>query len=369
MSAMWSSGMRDTGIQGLAALFIRADWRESPTGAEIGSILSAALHDNSPLVRMQAAHAAKALHHNNDLAATATALGDLLVTEANSATRLILLHHFTQITYGASSETDAILRQLLEHIDFSPRTDEGRVIAGLLTFLALIHRTPFASKTIERWCGEAMANADTVEIFAQCARDYLSPASDEGRSEAFRLLTLAAQSCQDTWTRHSSAAETSPHVQTELQRAAELAHDIAQQVYFASGAYNSDQQAAGPKPGPEHAAFAELAYPLLATCTAIPNPQSIHAAVETLIFLAPLDEPRALQAIAKAIPRHSMYASDTITGNDVMSYLDRLVSENRQLILDNSDNAKAFAHLLACFAAAGNSRALTLAYTFAEVFR
>ncbi len=360
--------MRDTGVQGLAALFIRADWRESPAGNEIGSILSTALHDSSPLVRMQAAYAAKALNHNNDLAATATALGDLLVSEGDSATRLVLLQHFTQITYGASSETDAILRQLLERIAFSPATDEGRLITGLLTYLALVHRAPFASETIARWCSNAIANADAVEIFAQCARDYLSPAGDEGRSEAFRLLALAAQSCQDTWTRHSSATETSPQVQTELQRAAELTHDIAQQVYFASGAYNSDQQAPAPKPGP-HAAFAELAYPLLATCTVIPNPQSIHAAVETLIFLASLDEPRALQAIAKAIPTHSVYASDTITGNDVMSYLDRLVSENRQLILDNSDNARAFAHLLACFAAAGNHRALTLAYTFAEVFR
>lgn len=366
---MWTSGMRDTGVQGLAALFIRTEWRENPVGNEIASILRAALYDTSPLVRMQAAYAARALHHHDDLSTTATALGDVLITEVNSATRLVLLQHFAQIIHRASLETDAILRQLLERIDFSPDTDEGRVIISLLTYLALVHRTRFASQTIERWCSDTIANPDAVKIFAQSARDYLAPTNNKGRSEAFRLLTVAAQDSREVWTRHSAIAEPSPQVQKELQHAAELTHDIAQQVYFASGAYNSDQQAAEPKPGPEHAAFAELAYPLLAICAAIPTPQSIHAAVETLTFLAPLDEPRALQAIAEAIPAQSMYANDTIAGDDVMSYLDRLVSENRQLILDNSNNAKAFAHLLACFAAAGNPRALTLAYTFADVFR
>jgi hypothetical protein len=88
-----------------------------------------------------------------------------------------------------------------------------------------------------------------------------------------------------------------------------------------------------------------------------------------MIFLAPLDEARALAAIAKAVPAEGPYAGDHLAGADVLPYLERLLTEQRQLILFDDDGVAAFRHLLGVFASAGNQEALALAYKFADVFR
>jgi hypothetical protein len=115
--------------------------------------------------------------------------------------------------------------------------------------------------------------------------------------------------------------------------------------------------------------FADLAFPILAACAGLWLPQCIHRAVQTMIYLAPLDESRALEAIAQAVPADGAYAGDTLAGSDVMPYLQRLLTQHRPLVLHDDAGVAAFRHLLATFASAGNAEALALAYTFAEVFR
>jgi hypothetical protein len=88
-----------------------------------------------------------------------------------------------------------------------------------------------------------------------------------------------------------------------------------------------------------------------------------------MVFLAPLDEARALRAVADAVPADGPYAGDPLAGGDVIPYLERLLAEQRSLVLVDEDDLAAFGHLLATFAAAGNEAALALAYTFADVFR
>jgi hypothetical protein len=101
----------------------------------------------------------------------------------------------------------------------------------------------------------------------------------------------------------------------------------------------------------------------------LPVPQCVHEAVKTMIFLAPLDEARALQAVAEAVPEEGPYAGEHLAGTDVIPYLERLLAQQRQLVLFDEAGVAAFRHLLAAFASAANQEALALAYTFADVFR
>jgi hypothetical protein len=88
-----------------------------------------------------------------------------------------------------------------------------------------------------------------------------------------------------------------------------------------------------------------------------------------MVFLAPLNEARALQAVAEAVPADGAYPGDPLAGDTIIPYLERLLAEQRPLVLFDQDGVAAFRHLLATFAAAGNQEALALAYAFAEVFR
>jgi len=370
----WSPGMRDTAIYGLAALFASHEWRDSDSGPPIAETMAAAIHDENPLIRMHAAHVAVPLcaDFGTEPTKTAAAVGDLVLAEEHPTVQIALLEQLGKVTVGAETTVDSILERLLDDMVSEPSKKLGRSIMGLLTYLALVPRTPYATRTVEQWCRDAPAHADKVQAFAQCGRDYLGPSGGEGRTEVYRLLGLAAASSHARWTCDSEehrATELSEQQRAELQGAIKVTREIAQQIYFTPGGAYDHNQKQGFPPGPQHTAFADLAYPVLKICARLQVPQCVHPVVQTLIFLAPLDEARALQSVADAVPAHSLYAGDSLAGGVVVPYLERLLVEHRQLVLHDAAGVAAFRRLLATFASAGNTEALTLAYTFAEVFR
>jgi hypothetical protein len=367
--------MRDVAIKGLVALVNRQEWRDSEAGPSIEASVSAALHDTNPVMRMLAAGAARALHASADSAQRAAAIGELLLAEDHPIVRASLLDQLCREANQAPETVDGLLERLLEEggdAFAEPDGDFEHGVLDLLSYLALIPQTTFASQTVERWCTNAPAHAACVEAFAQSARDALAPPGGPEQQTAFRLLTTAATASLARFTRdpdeHLASADLPEDRRAELDGAVTVAHSVAEQIYFASGAFD-EKQGHGRVSDMDLHGFADLAFPLLTTCAKLRFPQSVHEAVQTMIFLAPLDEARALQAIAAAVPADGPYAGDTLAGDTIIPYLERLLTEHRQLVLYDNNGVAAFRHLLATFAAAGNQAALALAYTFADVFR
>jgi hypothetical protein len=192
-----------------------------------------------------------------------------------------------------------------------------------------------------------------------------------GQQAGFRLLRTAADASLARWVRdpseHRADVELSDDQHAELEGALKVAHQVAEQIYFASGAFSEKQRQADRPENLE--VFADLAFPVIAACAALRVPQCIHLAIETMVYLAPLDEARALRSIAEAIPADGRYARESMAGTEIIPYLERLLAEQRQLVLYDEHGVVAFRHLLATFAGEGNQAALALAYTFADVFR
>lgn len=367
--------MRDTAIGGLVRLLVRHEWRESVDGAAIVEIVSVALHDKNTVVRMTAAHAARALLADQTPPKRISALGRLLLDESDTTVQTVLLGLLAAEVGVAPTEVDAVLERFQSSFgDDHPDAegDLGRLWVELLTYLAVVQQTRFASRTVETWMGAAPTCADEAQVVAQSARDHLKPDAGSAQSRAFRLLAIAADSAMGRWTRNPEQllanADLSDDQRSELKGAVLVADTIADQIYFASGAFEHDQKQ-GPRAGAGHATFADLAFPILATCAILRVPQSVHHVVETMTFLAPLDEKRALLAIAEAVSGNDAYTSDHLAGEVIIPYLVRLLAEQRHLVLFDDDGVVAFRHLLAAFAAAGNEAALGLAYTFADIFR
>ena len=178
----------------------------------------------------------------------------------------------------------------------------------------------------------------------------------------------AARLARDPATLSLPASNPTEFQLAEIQGAVLVCHEVAQQVYFASGAFDGKCNPTAESAVPD-AGFAHLAMPVLRTCAATHEPHCVHPAVETMVFLAPLDEASTLHAVADAVPADSSYAGDPLAGDVVVTYLQRLLTEQRPLVLFDAEGADAFRRLLATFAAAGNQEALSLAYTFADVFR
>lgn len=379
MRSVWNPGMRDEAAGGLARLLTRPRWRDSPSGLALHDAVTRLVTDDSPLVRMRAARACRALHSELGPVERTAALGAYIAAEADGRVLGVLLSELSREAGSAPEEVDAVLAE------FSSRSAGAFLTAhaaapgqdalpALLAYLAAVPQTPFASDLLTGWFRDAVTHHKTVTRLVHSLGRFLNSPDGRGQQAAFTLLasaTVAAlQRWQDLQDRQSDETPLDPDAAAELRAAATVVDDVAEQVHLASGA--SDERTGKTNESPPRGdarRFAEFAVPVLQTCSGVPSLQCIHAVVRTLVHLASLSERRTLLAVAAAIPERSRYATDPIAGRVVLPYLQRLLADERALVLGDPDGLAAFRHLLQTFAAAGNEEALTLAYNFADVFR
>jgi hypothetical protein len=227
---------------------------------------------------------------------------------------------------------------------------------------------------VRTWATTAPHSGEALRA-TSFVRDYLAPESEPTiQDRAFDMVTKAADACLAHWTtklaKHASNTEPSESELDELKHTLRVLQSISNQVYFASGAFDhkrGDEDVT--TPGAGHARFADLATPVLITCARSKVAAIVHHVVEALVFLAPLDEKRALLSITEAVVSDGSYAYDPLSSDAVIPYLKRLLAEHRHLVLFDGEGVAAFRKLLSAFASAGNESALELAFTFSDVFR
>lgn len=393
--------MRDRAIEGLSILVRRQVWRTSEQGGRLAARVKAALTDDNPVVRMHAAEAFTALHADATSEERVAALRDLLITESNVMVNTVLLSALGRETHLSPFAVDAALKAVTdqaagaeqssasdgssENEENEPEIDhveEERVglSADIITLLALTHQTPFATATMSNWASTP-AQSKELNRAIQFIRRYLAPGVDPRlQQRAFEFITTAAASSLGQWTKAQEQlgdrSESTAAQHSEMKNVLHVLDNIANQIYFASGAFDgkrtkvSDDEISQATPtAAEVARFAELATPTLLTCAATRAAPVIHHVVETLVYLTPVDEKRGLKALAEAVTANTNYAFDSLASGVVIPYLTRLLAEQRDLVLFDVEGVTAFRTLLSAFAAAGNEDALVLAFTFADVFR
>lgn len=369
--------MRDAAAGGLACLLTRPAWRDSDLGSGLRDAVTRLVTDESPLVRMRAVGACRALHTEFGPAERVAALRDYVMAESDERVLAVLLSELSRDAVSAPEEVDAVLRQFSNRPAGAFLTAQTGAVGQesllpLLAYLAAVPQTPFAADLVAGWFRDAVVYHEKVCRLLHGLRQFLNNPDGLGQQAAFELLKSAAATARDRWKdmQGEQADGTTAPDADALAAAAEVAHGIAEQVYFASGAF--DDRSGGteePASRGDSRRFADFAVPILQVCAEVPVPQCVHATVQTLVHLAPLSERRMLLAVAAAVPERSAYAADSLAGGVVLPYLQRLLAEQPALVLHDPDGLAAFRHLLQTFAAAGNEEALTLAYSFADVFR
>lgn len=336
--------------------------------------------DDNPVVRMSAADAFGAIYGDEPAQARISLLGDVLQSESDKNVRDVYLSQLGSEAHEFPELVDDVLRNLFDKSESSGESDicgkaGRRLVVEILTILMIEHQTHFATETLMSWAANAPQSGEEVLKATHFVRDYLVPTSDPAIQErAFDMVATAAESCTRLWnsTRQAQTADKQPSESElpELKHALSVLDSIANQLYFASGAF--DEKKGEQHVTVSHAAlerFANLATPVLITCARSQAASIVHHVVETLIFLAPLNEKRALVSTAEAVATDGTYAYDRMSSNAIIPYLRRLLAENRQLVLFDDVGVVAFRKLLSALASAGNEAALELAFTFSDVFR
>lgn len=393
--------MRDRAIEGLSLLARREKWRTSDYGDRIISRVKAALSDENSVVRMHAATAFAGLHAEATSEERVTGLRDLLITEPDVMVSTVLLNLLGREAHASPRAVDATLEALARLTAGADRCSKSQELADeaekrsavdraedernslkvyILTLLALTHETPYSLSTLNDWVSEP-AKHNELSHAIPYIRDYLAPGAEPRlQQRAFKFVTTACTSALEHWTTAGGAmvdaSEATPLELSELKNVLRVLDATADQIYFASGAFESKRGDASEEKAPERKAtaadiarFADLATPTLLICAASKAPPVIHHVVETLVCLAQVDEKRSLKALAEAVATYSNYAYDSLASGVVVPYLTRLLAEQRDLVLFDAEGVAAFKTLLAAFAGAGNEDALVLAFTFSDVFR
>lgn len=397
----WSPGIRDRAIEGLSVLARREKWRTSDYGERIISRVQAALADENPVVRMHAAAGFAGLHANATSEERVRRLRDLLTSEPNSMVRTVLLNLVGREAHASPGAVDSALEAFdgLEAgsdefaesqglaDEAEKRSAEGRTEDELnnarveiITLLALTHETRYALSTLHEWASKP-AKHNELSHAIPFIRNYLAPGAEPRlQQRTFEFVTAACTSALEYWTATGGAMAKASELTTaelsELKNVLRVLDATADQIYFASGAFESKRGNISEEDFQRTAAtaaeierFADLAIPTLLICAASKAAPVIHPVVETLVYLARIDEKRSLKALAEAVTAYSDYAYDSLASGVVVPYLTRLLAEQRELVLFDGEGIAAFKMLLAAFAGAGNEDALVLAFTFADVFR
>ncbi len=155
-----------------------------------------------------------------------------------------------------------------------------------------------------------------------------------------------------------------------LKNVAQLIDSIAAQVYFASGAFegNDDEPRATPE---QRARFYHEAESVLDRLADVPLAPVTHHLLETLEACVEVDPRGVFLRIARAVEggREGEYHLDTMAANLFVSLVERYLAEYRTLFRRHQDLREALIEMLDLFVDAGWPKARQLTYGLHELFR
>ena len=203
------------------------------------------------------------------------------------------------------------------------------------------------------------------------------------RSWAFRFLTKTVQSIRtDASALRRSFADQpfdqwTPEAVQDLQTLHQLAHNVATQVYFASGASDEggssgrDAEDSPPATDREKAAFLAEGSELFDALCDIEFVESAYDVLRTLEFLSIADHADVIRRIALIVRRakEDGIHYESMAADLVVRIVERYLSEYGNLFREDPNARDSLLDILDVFVAAGWPNAMRLTYRLGEVFR
>jgi hypothetical protein len=244
-----------------------------------------------------------------------------------------------------------------------------------LLHLHLVRGTPFASGLIATWQRAPQYYPATIGRLVTWTRPYLNPPGETNPPEqarAFAMLASLTEACRAI-TPSAQEALTSGHAistgtRQDLESAAWISHSIAQEIYYASGAFQPQQDKLKPDQRVVSPSFCAHALPLIENLAEIRTAGIAHHLVQTLAFLSRLEPRRAFLTIAKIATPGSGYEYESLGETEVLDLIDQYLAERREIILGDPECLGALRQILETFVAVGSDRAIRRVQDLAELF-
>ena len=281
------------------------------------------------------------------------------------------------------------VRQIQERIAGRENTDRLRSqIARCYLRATLFVEDTDALAELERYLEDPHAFVPELTAIIVSSRDLLSNSSDEGSpDESSRYRTWAVDYLTRLTTKLSTEAialrqEASalggsewPEPLVERYRSILiLAHDIATQLYFGSGAYDDKNRERIIQDDEElqtARAFLKDSHELLDALSNLGFVESAWDVLKTLEYLLPADPTSVFQLVAKQIRVSSEHGIqyESMALDLVAAIVERCIVDFRRLFREDHELQQALLDSLDSFVNAGWPRAVQLTYKLGEIWR
>jgi hypothetical protein len=361
----WSPTARRNGVSGAVRLFSRQEWRDSPHGPALERVVRSALDDDDRINRFHAAKAVRFLEP--DPPAALALLRQWLLTEPESHVAAVLTNGLATLAPDAPADVDAVVDEIMASSAWQARlasTDHGGLdpvepFISLVLWLAITHETQAATGFTAGWFADPVVGVVPRRVFWKL-RPWLSlPASRAAeRSRAFDLVRTAAQALESLRVT-AEAAEAADSYQ--------IAADVVNQIYYASGAFGTTDN--NHEPAPAQDGFAEEAFAVLELLTEFKHPSIVHHMVETLGHLSPSMPRRSFLLIERTISAGDAYTYDSLAADTTITLIERYLAEFRDVLSSDAEVLTAVRRVLDAFVRVGWPAAVSLSYRLGDAFR
>jgi hypothetical protein len=202
-------------------------------------------------------------------------------------------------------------------------------------------------------------------------RGLLNPSDQAGWTAQERAFGLLAPGITQLATvfAEASAAENGAGSPERTTTAIKIAKSIAQQLYFASGAFDARHQTPDEEPRRgDPCRFTALAMPALEGLTAIHFPAVTQHIVETADHIAHCDPRRLLLTAAAAANHDPGYANEIQGLETVLTLIRHYFAEHRDLVLNDTECTTAIRAMLGSFVSRGWDKAIDLAEELHDMY-
>lgn len=277
-----------------------------------------------------------------------------------------------------------LLREIYERLPWKAERDAiHREIIAIVAQLFAYRGNANAARMVQELIENSAAAPRPAEDMLFPLRKALIYGADKDRptrQRAIKLYLDLLRAVDPALRKLESAAATNGQwtavTHNQARALASVIQDICDQVYFASGAFetsNSDDED-DEDDTPDEAEsrrFYEEADELVTELTQVGLAGAAHKVVETLAFFVPLDAERVFIRIADCVrnSRSGGYQFETLAASLIVKIVERYLADYRQIFRDNEQCRRDLLELLDTFVEAGWPSARKLTYKLDEIFR
>ncbi|GAB3979183.1 hypothetical protein GCM10029978_073880 [Actinoallomurus acanthiterrae] len=375
-STGWVVTTTTEAVEGLIYLARRADW-QAIHGNALSTIVKRYLDSPNPIYRILSTEAISSIFPEAQILEELTRR---LSTEPDPRVLTQLILVLGAYRQAKPLDVDRVMQQIASEpqwaiittdaaTDGTLRNDDRTEIAvHLIVILAVTHGTPYAHNTAHAWLSLPMEHTHRAERAPAWLRYFLNPpdiAETEAQSRAFELLTLPLNSIKKTWAEQLVAESANVD---HLRNALKVAHNVVQEIYFASGAVKGKNEPTEEPFTPGLERFSELALPLLEEYSDIHHPQVTHYIIQTIDHISHFAPKRALLAAMRAASGDQGYAQESLALNAVLKLIQRYLADRRALIVGDRECTTAVRKLLETFVREGWEEAIRFAENLEDMF-